>query len=116
MVAVQAVAKQVGASQKRLKPIIDLVRGKRVKDAINILQLSASPWAMVIAKTVKSAAANAENNLLVDRDSLRIVRITADVAKSMRRFKPHARGRVGRMHRRSSPITVGVDEEVPSGT
>ena len=116
MVAVQAVAKQVGASQKRLKPIIDLIRGKRVNDAINILQLSASPWALVIAKTVKSAAANAENNLLVDRDSLRIVRITADVAKSMRRFKPHARGRVGRMHRRSCHITVVVDEEVPSGT
>lgn len=116
MVAVQAIAKQVGASQKRLKPIIDLIRGERVNDAINILQLSASPWAMVIAKTVKSAAANAENNLLVDRDSLRIVRITADVAKSMRRFKPHARGRVGRMHRRSCHITVVVDEEVPSGT
>jgi len=116
MVAVQAIAKQVGASQKRLKPIIDLIRGKRVNDAINILQLSASPWALVIAKTVKSAAANAENNLLVDRDSLRIVRITADVAKSMRRFKPHARGRVGRMHRRSCHITVVVNEEVPSGT
>ncbi len=116
MAAVQAVAKQVGASQKRLKPILALVRGKRVDEAVNILELSASPWAKVVAKTVKSAAANAENNLLVDRDSLRIVRINADVAQSMRRFKPHARGRVGRMHRRACHVTVVVDEEVISGT
>ena len=115
MVAVQAVAKQVGVSQKRLKPIIDLVKGKRVDDAVNILGLLSSPWAKVLCKTVKSAAANAENNLLVDRDSLRIVRINADVAKPLRRFKPHARGRVGRMHRRSCHITVVVDEEVPNG-
>ena len=116
MVAVQAVAKSVGASQKRLMPILALVRGKRVDDAVNILELSSSPWAKVIAKTVRSAAANAENNLLLDRDSLRIVKINADVAQSMRRFKPHARGRVGRMHRRACHITVVVDEEAPNGS
>lgn len=111
MAAVQAVAKQVGASQKRLKPLIDLVKGRRVNEAVSILELSTSPWAKEIAKTVKSAAANAENNMFMDRDSLRIVRISADVARSLRRFKPHARGRVGRMHRRSCHITVVVDEE-----
>ena len=115
MVAVQAVSKQVGVSQKRVMPILALVRGKNVDEAVNILELSSSPWAKVVAKTVKSAAANAENNLLADRDSLRIVRITADVAPSMRRFKPHARGRVGRMNRRSCHITVVVDEEAPNG-
>ena len=115
MVAVQAVSKQVGVSQKRVMPILALVRGKHVDEAVNILELSSSPWAKVVAKTVRSAAANAENNLLADRDSLRIVRITADVAPSMRRFKPHARGRVGRMHRRSCHITVVVDEEAPNG-
>lgn len=116
MVAVRAVAKQVGASQARLMPILALVRGKQVDDAVNILELSQSPWAKVVAKTVRSAAANAENNLLADRESLRIVRISADVATSMRRFKPHARGRVGRMHRRSCHITVVVDEENTDGS
>lgn len=116
MVAVQAVSKQVGASQKRLHPIMQLVKGRLVDDAVNILELSPSPWAKVIAKTVKSAAANAENNLLADRDNLRIVRISADVAQSLRRFKPHARGRAGRMHRRASHITVVVDEEASGGT
>ena len=111
MVAVQAISKQVGASQKRLKPILDLVRGKPVEEAISILELSASPWAKVVAKTIKSAAANAENNVLADRENLRIVRITADVATPLRRFKPHARGKVGRMHHRACHLMVIVDEE-----
>ena len=111
MVAVRAFSKQVGASQKRMQPILDLVRNRGVNEAIDILELSASPWAKVLAKTVKSAAANAENNQFADRENLRIVRVSADVAPSLRRFKPHARGRVGRMHRRSCHITVVVDEE-----
>lgn len=81
-------------------------------DAINILNLSASPWAKEVAKTVQSAAANAENNMFLERNNLRIIGITADGATSLRRFKPHARGRVGRMHRRACHITVVVDEEV----
>ena len=112
MVAVRAISKQVGASQKRLKPIIDLVRGKGVNEAISMLELSASPWAKEIGKTVKSATANAENNMFMNRENLRIVRISADVGTSLRRFMPHARGRMGRMHRRACQITVVVDEEV----
>ncbi|MQF69981.1 50S ribosomal protein L22 [SAR202 cluster bacterium AD-804-J14_MRT_500m] len=111
MVAVRAYSKQVGVSQKRVLPILQLVRNKRVNEAIDILELSNSPWAKVVAKTVKSAAANAENNQFADKEQLRIVKISADVAPTLRRFKPHARGRVGRMHRRSCHITVVVDEE-----
>ena len=112
MVAVQAIAKKVGVSQKRLRPLVNLVRGRKVDDAVNILALSASPWARELAKTVKSAAANAENNLFMNRENLKIIQISADVAPTLRRFKPHARGRVGRMHRRACHITVIVDEEV----
>ena len=111
MVAVRAYSKQVGVSQKRIQPILQLVRNKAVNEAIDILELSDSPWAKVVAKTLKSAASNAENNQFADRDNLRIVRVSADVAPSLRRFKPHARGRVGRMHRRSCHITVVVDED-----
>ena len=110
MPEVQAVAKQIGASQKRLKPIMDLVRGKEVDDAINTLQLLTSPWAKVVAKVVQSAAANAENNMFMDRDNLRIVRISADQARPLKRFRPRARGRIGRITKRSSHITVVVDE------
>ena len=111
MPAVQAVAKQIGASPKRLKPILDSVRGQNVDQAVDTLSLLSSPWAKVVAMVVQSAAANAENNLMLNRDSLRIVRISADQAKPLKRFRPRARGRIGRITKRSSHITVVVDTQ-----
>jgi large subunit ribosomal protein L22 len=101
----------VGTSRKRLKPIMDLIRGKRVEDALNSLTLLPSPWAKTIYKVVASAAANAENNMLMNRDNLRIVHISADNAKSLKRFRPRARGRIGPIIKRSSHVMVVVDED-----
>lgn len=81
MPAVQAVAKQIGASPKRLKPILDSVRGQNVDQAVDTLSLLSSPWAKVVSKVVQSAAANAENNLMLNRDSLRIVK-SAQIKRS----------------------------------
>ncbi len=111
MPPVRALAKSVGTSQKRLKPIMDLIRGQRVQDALNSLSLLPSPWAKTIYKVVASAAANAENNMLMNRDNLRIVHISADNAKSLKRFRPRARGRIGPIIKRSSHLMVVVDEE-----
>ncbi len=111
MPPVRALAKSVGTSQKRLKPIMDLIRGQRVEDALNSLSLLPSPWAKTIYKVVASAASNAENNMLMNRDNLRIIHISADNAKSLKRFRPRARGRIGRIVKRSSHIMVVVDEE-----
>ncbi len=111
MPPVRAVAKKLGASHKRLKPIIDLVRGQLVDDALNTLRLLPSPWAKSVAKVVQSAAANAENNMLMDRDNLRIVQISADNAPPLKRFRPRARGRMGRITKRSSHVLVVVDED-----
>jgi len=108
---VRAVAKQLGTSRKRLKPFLDLVRGQRVEDALNSLSLLPSPWAKSVAKVVASAAANAENNMLMNRDNLRIVRITADNGTSLKRFRPRARGRIGQIIKRSSHVIVEVDED-----
>ena len=110
MPPVRALAKSLGTSQKRLKPILDLVRGQRVEDALNTLSLLPSPWAKTIYKVVASAAANAENNMLMNRDNLRIVRISADNAKSLKRSRPRARGRMGKITKRSSHVIVVVDE------
>ncbi|MSQ06278.1 MAG: 50S ribosomal protein L22 [Dehalococcoidia bacterium] len=109
MPPVRASAKQIGASTKRLRPMMDLVRGKGVDDALNTLLLLPSPWARSIAKVVQAAASNAENNMLMDRRNLRIVHITADVAVSIKRMDPRARGRIGHITKRSSHITVIVD-------
>jgi large subunit ribosomal protein L22 len=111
MPPVRAVAKSLGTSHKRLKPIIDLVRGQKVKPALDTLSLLPSPWAKTIAKVVASAAANAENNMAMNRDNLRITRISADNAKSLKRFRPRARGRIGPIIKRSSHVIVEVDED-----
>ncbi len=113
MPQVQAVAKQIGASPKRIKPILDLVRGQSVTDALNMLSLLTSPWAKQVYKTVHSAASNAENNMFMDRDDLKIVRITADQARPLKRFRPRARGRIGRITKQACHITVVVDQANP---
>ena len=110
MPPVRAKAKQVGASPKRLKPIMDAVRGMTVNDALDQLSLMASPWAHAVAKVVQSAAANAENNQFMNRNELRITRISADQATPLKRYRPRARGRIGRVTRRSSHIIIEVDE------
>ena len=111
MPPVRAVARKTGASQKRLKPILDLIRGRKVDDALDTLSLLTSTWAKTVAKVVNSAAANAENNMFMDRNSLKIVHITADRATPLKRFRPRARGRIGKIIKRSSHITVIVDQE-----
>ena len=116
MPPVKATARQLGASTKRLKPILDLVRGKRVDEALDTLRFLSSPWAAAVAKVVQSAAANAENNLFMDRDNLRITSVVADPGRSIKRFRPRARGRMGRITKRSSHVTVVVDEEAIIGT
>lgn len=111
----RATAKSIGVSPRRVKPILDLIRGKRVNEALSILSFLPSPWADEVAKVVRSASANAENNLLMDPDELRIVSVYADPGPVLKRYRPQARGRVGRIAKRSSHITVIVDEEASVG-
>jgi len=88
-----------------------MVRGKRVEEALTLLRFTPTPKAKLLAKVVKSAAASAENNFQMDPADLKIVRIFADEARSMRRFRPRSRGRVSPIRRRSSHITVIVAEQ-----
>ncbi|MCS7003026.1 MAG: 50S ribosomal protein L22 [Dehalococcoidia bacterium] len=110
MPEVRAVAKRVGVSPRKVRLIIDLIRGKRVAEALTLLQFLPQPSARDVAKVVKSAAANAENNNLMDPDRLVIVRAFADDGPSLRRFRARSRGRVSPIRRRTSHITVYVDE------
>jgi len=107
-----ASVKNTGISVKKLLPIVDLVRGRRLDEAMEILRYLPSPVAAQVAKVVKSAGANAENELLANTSDLRIVRIYADEGPRLKRFRARARGRGARITRRSSRITVVVDEEV----
>jgi len=107
---VKAVAKDTGISPRKVRPLVDMVRGKKVDEALTILRFAPTPTARVVAKVVKSAAANAENNFQMSPSDLKIVNVFADEARSLKRFRPRARGRVSHIVKRSSHITVIVAE------
>ena len=113
--AVRAISKGVGISPKRLFALINVVRGKRAQEALEVLRLLPGPAAAQLLKVVQSAVANAENNLMLNRNRLRVISATANPGPTTKRFRARARGRVGPVTRRSSHITVVVDEEVPNG-
>jgi large subunit ribosomal protein L22 len=108
---VRAVVKDTGISAQKIRPLVDMVRGKKIDDALNMLNFAASPLANVVSKVVKSAAANAENNFQMTPTDLKIVNIYANEARSMKRFRPRARGRASHIIKRSSHITVIVEEQ-----
>jgi len=108
---VKAVAKDTGISPRKVRPLVDMVRGKTVDEALTILRFAPTPAARLVAKVVKSAAANADNNFQMERANLKIVGIFADDARSLKRYRPQPRGRVSRILRRSCHITVIVAEQ-----
>ena len=108
---VKAVAKDTGISPRKVRLLVDMVRGKKVDEALTMLKFTPSPTAAVVAKVIKSAAANAENVFQLSPSDLKIVRIFADEAPTLKRFRPRSRGRVSPILKRSSHITVIVDEQ-----
>ena len=108
---VRAISKNTGVAPRKVRLIINMVRGKKVEEALSMLQFTPSPTARVVAKTIKSAAANAENVFQMSPSDLKIVEISADEARTLKRYRPRSRGRVSPILKRSSHITVVVAEE-----
>lgn len=108
---VKAVAKSVRISPSKVKLVVDMVRGKKVEEALQILKFVPTPAARAVSKVIKSAAANAENNYEMTPFDLKITDILADPGPMLKRYKPQARGRVNPILRRSTHITVYVAEE-----
>ena len=106
----KAVLRGFRMSPQKVRLVADVVRGKRVDHALAILRNMPQKAAHEIYRTVASAAANAENNLQMDRDGLVIKTIMVDEGPAMKRFLPRARGRVNTIRKRSSHITVIVDD------
>lgn len=109
---VTATARHIRTSPRKLRPVVDVVRGKKVDEALAILTFLPSPSARTVAKLLKSAAANAENNYEMTLADLRIVGIFVDEGRRLKRFRAGPRGRVKPLMKRSSHITVVVREEV----
>ena len=108
---VRAVAKDTGISPRKVRLLVDMVRGKKVDEALTMLRFTPSPTARVVAKVIKSAAANAETCFQMSSSDLKVVKIFADEARTLKRFRPRSRGRVSPILKRSSHITVIVAEQ-----
>jgi large subunit ribosomal protein L22 len=107
---VSATHRYAGVSPRKVRLVLERLPGQRVEDALNMLQFMPTPHARLVAKIVRSAAANAENNYAMDADALVVKRAFAGDGRSLKRFRPRARGRVYRYQHRTSHITVTVDE------
>ena len=108
---VRAISKNTGVTPRKVRLLVDMVRGKKVEEALIMLKFTPSPTAKIVAKTIKSAAANAESAYQMTLSELKIVKIFADEARTLKRFRPRSRGRVSPILKRSSHITVVVAEE-----
>ncbi len=107
---VSATAKYLPVSARKVRLVLDAVRGKRVEEAMIMLRFLPTPHARLVEKVVKSAAANAENNFALDTAELRIKRAFAGEARTLKRFKAKSRGRVAPILRRTAHVTVVVED------
>ncbi len=108
---VQAKTKYVRQSPFKVRRVLDLVRGLPVEEAEHVLRLTNRAASTPIAKTLKSAVANAEHNHALDAEELFVAEAFADEGPTLRRFKPRARGRATRIDKRTSHITIVVSEK-----
>jgi len=106
----KAVAKYVRMSPIKLKPIADLVRGKDLNEALNILRFTPGKGSEIVEKVVESAAANAENNFDMNPDNLYVAEISANQGPTMKRWRAGSQGRASVILKRSSHVTVTLKE------
>lgn len=107
---VNATAKYVRVSPRKAGDMTRLIRGKKVTEAKAILALSPRAAAKLVGKVLDSAVANAENNHELASEDLYVVKAYVDGGPVFKRFTPRARGRATRIRKRTSHITVCVDE------
>ncbi len=105
-----AIARYVRISSRKVKIVIDLIRGKNVGEAEAILAYTPKAASPVVEKLLKSAVANAENNMDLSKDSLFVAEVYANQGPTLKRFQPRAHGRAFRINKRSSHITIILDQ------
>ncbi|BBX98176.1 50S ribosomal protein L22 [Mycobacterium lacus] len=104
-----AKARFVRVSPRKARRVIDLVRGRSVSDALDILRWAPQAASEPVAKVIASAAANAQNNNGLDPATLVVATVYADEGPTAKRIRPRAQGRAFRIRRRTSHITVVVE-------
>jgi large subunit ribosomal protein L22 len=108
-----AKARFVRVSPRKARRVIDLVRGRSVADALDILRWAPQEASEPVAKVIASAAANAQNNNGLDPATLVVATVYADEGPTAKRIRPRAQGRAFRIRRRTSHITVILESRPP---
>lgn len=106
----KAIAKYIKMSPTKIRPVLDLVRGKDLEEALTILKFTPGKGTEFVEKLVQSAAANEENNHEMDVSKLYVAEIYANQGPTMKRWRAGAQGRAGRILKRSSHISVVLKE------
>ena len=106
----RAIRRYAQLSAQKARLVVDLIRGKSVEDALGILEYTPKRGARLVAKTLRSAVANAEHEQRVDVDALYVKRAFVDEGPTAKRFLPRAHGRATPLFKRTSHITIVVDE------
>ncbi|MGQ9823508.1 MAG: 50S ribosomal protein L22 [Desulfotomaculales bacterium] len=106
----KAIAKYVRISPRKVREVVDLIRGKSVNEALAILKFTPKRASVPVAKVIRSAAANAEHNYDMDRDNLYIAAAYVDQGPTWKRIRPRAYGRANIIRKKTSHITVIVQE------
>ena len=107
---VKAIAKYIRVSPRKVRLVMDEIRGKKVEEALNLLTFAPQKGARILRKLVNSALANAGQYPDIDVDSLFIKRVFADEGPTLKRFRPRAMGRATRIRKRSCHLTVILDQ------
>ena len=107
---VRAVTRYVRIAPRKARLVTELIKGKPVEEALTILRFVPKKAARLVDKTLRSAVANAEQNPNIDVDTLYIKRIFVDGGPTMKRWRARAMGRSTRIIKRTSHITVILDE------
>ena len=105
-----ATARTVRVTTRKAKLVLDLIRGKDVKEAMGILKFTPNKAARITYKVVKSAVANASHNFQMDEDKLYVKECYANEGITLKRFMPRAKGSASPIMKRTSHITVVVAE------
>ena len=111
----RAITRHIRITPRKARLVVDLIRGKRVEEAIGILELNVRRACGIVVKTLKAAIANAEATQNVDVDALYVTAAFVDAGRTQKRFLPRAHGRATRVVKRSSHVTIVVDEKKRNG-
>jgi large subunit ribosomal protein L22 len=108
---VRAVARFVRIAPRKIRLVMDQIRGRKVEEALNILSFAPQKGSRILKKLLDSAVANASENSGLDVDTLFVMHVFADEGPILKRWRPRAQGRATRIRKRTSHLTIVLKEK-----